>query len=435
MSDSFHDKYVIAQRNVPLFEVAGKTPIRVSLGLLTKLVECSRTIAWLTLVFTCFGLALCLILPRRYKSIVKLMPPKQTQSTTSFFAAGFGTGAFADAAGGGLGLKDPNAPYIGLLKSRTVQEAIVQKFNLMKVYHVKDMTAARKRLGDNTDVVSEKSTFIAITFIDTDKKRAAAIANDYTDELRALTKAISVSEASTRREFFSQQVETAKTGLLSAQMTVQQIEQNKGLVHLDAQANVIIQSLASVRAEIAAKEVELQVQKSYSTERNPEVQLTMQELVSLRKEASRLARNGGGAPAKDPAANQKPDSEDFSDLGLKGVPKQGMEYIRALQDLGFRQSFYDLLLKQYEAASLDEAKEAAVLEVVESGVEADQPDSPKPVHIMSFSILGGFFFSCILGLILQRWDKSKSDPLIAASVEQLRQALRAASFTSKKVSA
>ena len=169
----------------------------------------------------------------------------------------YGAGSLAAVAGGGLGLKNPNDIYVGLLNSRPVADAIIQQFDLANVYHAKDMTAARKRLASYTEVVSEKNGFIAVSVTDKDKRRVAEMANAYTDELRILTKTLAVTEASQRRLFYEDQLKQAKEALFRAEVSFQQVQQSKGLVQLDAQAKAMIESLAVLRAQVAAREVEV----------------------------------------------------------------------------------------------------------------------------------------------------------------------------------
>ena len=226
-------------------------------------------------------------------------------------------------------------------------------------------------------MASETSTMISISVTDEDKKRAAGIANAYVEELRALSKDISFTEASRRRNFFEQQLKTQKEELIAAEVTFQQLQQNKGLVHLDAQANVIISSLAALHGQIAAKEVELQALKTFSTEHNPDVQLAERELSAMKAEAAQM--------------EQHSQPTGYSDMGLKDIPKAGLDYIRASRELQYQQTLFDTLLRQYEAAKLDESKEAAVIQVVEPAIEPDRKSSPSRVLILaSFTVIGLF---------------------------------------------
>jgi len=384
---------------------------------LTNIVDMLTQLAlrrWLIVTMTgtgiLTGLILSFILPVRYTAVAKIMPPKQTQSTTTFLSAQVGMGSLADAAaGGGSILGSPNAIFIGLLKSRPIADAIINEFDLSKSYHSKDMTGARKTLEDNTHVVSEKSTLISISVTDRDKQRAADMANAYTDQLRILTKTISVTEASRRRLFFQEQLKGQKDVLAAAELAFQQVQQSKGLVHLDSQTGVIIGSLAALHGQIAAKEVALQAQRSYSTEHNPEVQLAERELGTMKEEAAQLENHS--------------QSTGYSDMGLKDVPKAGLDYLHAERELQYQQSFFDTLLRQYEAARLDEAKEAAVIQVVESAIQPDRKSTPTRVNILTLSTLIGFLLGCILAWLSHWIDIELSDPEKAHAIRGLKDVL------------
>ena len=309
-------------------------------------------------------------------------------------------------AGAGLGLKNPNDIYVGLLNSRPIADAIIHQFGLARLYRAKDMTAARKRLAHFTRVVSEKNGFIAVSVTDKDRLRVAAMANAYTEELRILTKTLAVTEASQRRLFYEDQLKQAKDALVAAELHFQRVQQSKGLVQLDAQAKAMIESLALLHAQVAAREVEVQALRSYSTERNPELELAESELSSLRAEAARL--------------EQRNHASGFAGLGLGDVPVAGMEYLRAEHDLKYRQAIFDLLLKQYDAAKLDEAKDAAIIQVVEPAIEPDRISSPKPALLISLFTLGGVVTGCLLALLWWWKEVLESNPRMAQQLRHLK---------------
>jgi uncharacterized protein involved in exopolysaccharide biosynthesis len=374
---------------------------------LTQLVRRKWLIAKVTGTSIAAGLVLCCALPVRYTAVTKIMPPKQAPSTTSFLNSQMGMGSLAEAAGAGL-LTDPNAIYMGLLKSRPIADSIIDQFRLESLYNSRDRTAARKKLAARTKILSEPSSLISISATDGDKKRASDIANAYTEQLRVLSKTISVTEASRRRLFFEEQLKSQKEVLVATEVAFQQIQQSKGLVHLDAQANVIIGSLAAVRGQIAAKEVEVQALRSYSTEHNPDVQLAERELATMQGEAAQMEQNS--------------QPTGYSDLGLKDVPKAGLDYIRAQRELQYQQAFFDLLLRQYEAAKLDEAKDAAVIQVVEPAVEPDRSSSPNRPLILLISAILGLFLGILIATLSRRIQLEQSDPEGALALRRLREA-------------
>jgi tyrosine-protein kinase Etk/Wzc len=380
--------------------------------MLTQLACRKRLIAEVTGAAILVGVLLSFVLPVRYTASTEILPPRQTQSAADLFLgqiANSNLGSLASMAGGGLGLKSPNDLYIGLLKSRPVADAIIRQFDLERVYRSRDMTAARQQLAENTTVESEKSGLISVSITDKSKQRAAEMANAYTEQLRVLTQTLAVTEASQRRLFYEEQLRRAKDDLVQAEAVFQQVEQKKGLVQPDAQARALIGNLASLRAQVAAKQVQVQALRSYSTERNPDVQLAENQLSSLQTEVSRLEQ-------RDPVSGP-------SDTSIEEVPAAGLEYLSAEHELLYRQTLFDLLVKQYDAARLDEAKEAAVIQVVETAIPPDRKSSPRRGLIVGLFSIGGFFAACMVAL-MQFWHQFlQSDPNLVGQLEALRYAL------------
>jgi uncharacterized protein involved in exopolysaccharide biosynthesis len=359
------------------------------------------------------GLVIAFLLPVRYAASTRIMPPQQAQSAAAMMmnqlAATSGGSPLAAIAGAGLGLKSPNDIYVGMLTSRPVADAIIQKFNLKADYHSRDMTAARKKLAARTTVTAEKSGFILVSVTDRDKTRVADMANAYVDELRALTRRLAVTEASRRRLFYEQELKDARESLVAAETAFQQVQQNKGLVALDAQAKAMIESLTELRARAAAKQVELQALRSYATDRNPEVEIAQRELTSIQEEITRMESRS--------RASRLPD------LGLEDVPGAGLEYLRAEHEVKYRQTLFDLLIRQYDAARLDESKEPTIIQVMEPAIEPDRKSSPKRTLIVLGSAVLGFFVGCFVVLILW-WTKcAQSDRNLAQQLRELKFAL------------
>lgn len=384
------------------------------IGLLTQLAHGKWLVAKVTVTLVLIGGVLFLVLPARYKAETTIMSPQQTQSASTLLMnqiANSGTSSLAAAvAGGGLGIKNPNDTYIGLLKSRPVADAILKQFDLNKVYHARDMTAARRALAAKTEIVSDtKSGFITISISDSTRWRSAAIANAYTDQLRVLTKTLAATEASQRRLFYEDQLLHAREALVSAELAFQQVQQQKGMVQLDAQAKVLIEGLATLRAQVAAKEVELQALRSWSTERNPDVQLAERELSSMQGEVSRL--------------EQRSHSSGVSDLELGDVPSAGVDYLRADHEVRYRQAMFDLLMKQYDAAKLDESKQASIIQVVEPAIEPDRRSFPKLLPILLIAVAGGLFVGSFLALLPLWLEFVHSDHSRSRQVQELKKAV------------
>ena len=87
------------------------------------------------------AIVVSLLLPVRYEAKIVLLPPAQNSSIGSSLLGQLGSlgalGSLASLAGGSLGLKNPADMYVSLLTSRTVEDAMIQRFGLMKEYHAK----------------------------------------------------------------------------------------------------------------------------------------------------------------------------------------------------------------------------------------------------------------------------------------------------------
>ena len=175
----------VASQAEPCSEVVSAMSSVSLIELLTELARGKWLIAKVTGFAMLAGVIAAILLPVKYTAVTKLMSPQQTPSAASMLMsqlANSGTGSLAAMAGGGLGLKNPNDVYVGLLKSRPIADALIQKFGLAKSYRAKDMTAARMKLADNTDVASEKEGFISVSVTDRDRNRSAEIANAYIEQ-------------------------------------------------------------------------------------------------------------------------------------------------------------------------------------------------------------------------------------------------------------
>jgi capsule polysaccharide export protein KpsE/RkpR len=403
-----HETMLELEEDIPS-EDRATVPGVALIDFLTTLAERKHFIAAVVGIATVFGVATSLLLPARYTATTTLMTPQQTQSLSGLLmnqlVSSNNTTSLA-AIVGGAGLKSPNDIYIGLLRSRPIADALVQRFSLRNVYSTTNLTGARKVLAANTKTVSENSGLLAVSVTDHDKNRAAEMANAYVEELRTLTKMLALMEASQRKSFYDEQLTHAKDDLITAEVSFRQVQKTKGVVELDAQAKAMIAGLADLHAQVASKEVKLQSLRSYSTEGNPEVQLAENELSSLRAQVSQWE-----------GKSQSPGS---SNMGLQDVAGAGLDYLRAQHELQYRQTLFDLLLKQDDAARLDEARNPAVIQVVEVAVPPERKSSPHRVLVI---ILFGFVGFLVSSLWLLVSDRIRSNPDVFHSLVQLKSVL------------
>ncbi|HEY1808131.1 MAG TPA: GNVR domain-containing protein [Acidobacteriaceae bacterium] len=381
------------------------------LDLLIMLAERKRLILYYTAAFAVVSLLISLIWPKSYTATAILMPPRQGSSLSSMLTAELGNlGGMAALAGGSLGLKNSNDMYVGMLKSQTVEDAMVKKFGLMQEYKARYTSAAREAFEHHVKVDGNgKDGLIHISVEDHSAEKAAEMANGYVDAFRHLSEGLAITEASQRRLFFQQQLDQAKDNLGQSEEALKKTEQTTGLIQLDSQARALIETAAELRAQITAKEVQMEAMKTYATGENSQMVELQQELDSLR---SQLAKLGGD--------QENPDSF-FPPKGK--VPEVGLEYVRKLRDVKYNEAIFQLLARELEVAKIDEAREGSFVQVVDPAIVPDHKSSPKRGLIVIISTFAGFFIGILAALAQAGISRLREDPESGPKLALLRSSL------------
>jgi len=382
------------------------------LDLLIVLAERRRMILVVTSTFAVLAIVISLLLPKWYTADVLLLPPQQNSSLSSMLNSQLsGLGAMAALAGGGLGIKNPNDMFVSMLKSETVEDGMIHDFDLQREYKKKRLSDARKAFEGHSKVDgSNKDGLIHISVEAESPERAAQLANGYVDEFRNLSKSLAFTEAQQRALFFQQQLEQSKNNLANAEVALQQTEQKTGLIQIDSQAKALIESAAGLRAQIAAKEVQIQAMQTYATGENSQLVQAQQELESLRAQLAKL----GGA---EESANAL--------IVPKGkLTEAGLDYVRKLRDVKYYETIFDILSRQFEMAKLDEAKEGSIIQVVDPAIPPDKKSSPKRVLIVIVATLAGFLIGAVVAFMQAGWRNLREDPEAGAKLALLRRILR-----------
>lgn len=351
--------------------------------------------------------ALSFALPNVYRAGIKLLPPQQGQSGAAALLAQLG-GVASVVAGGAAGPKNPNDVYIAMLRSRTVADRLIKRFDLAKVYGAKSPDEARKALEANTTVLTAKDGLITLDVEGEDKKLVAPLANAYVEELTELNKTLAVTEAAQRRKFYEQQLEQAKDRLANAEASLKRSLDTNGVVSVDAESRAIVETVGRLRAQVAAKEIQLRSMQAFVTTNNQEYKRAQEELDSLR---AQLAKLENGSRTEGPAQPQ-------------GGGQQGLENIKTLREVKYYQMLYELLAKQYEAARLDEAKDASVIQVLDNAIEPERKFKPKRAVIVIAGFLGGLFVAILWAFLVETQKAALRSPERAAQLARLKAHLR-----------
>jgi uncharacterized protein involved in exopolysaccharide biosynthesis len=382
------------------------------LDLLIILSRRRKFIFFFTIAVAVLAAATVLLIPNRYTAETIVLPPGQSSSMSSALLGQLGgSAALASAAGASLGIKNPGDMYVSLFRSRTVEDSVIQRFNLMDRYHEKRLSDGRRKFEDRSTVVlGVKDGLIRIGVTDRDPNLAAEMANGYVDQFRKLSADLAITEASQRRIFFQQQLLEANENLAAAEEAMKRTEQSTGVLQVDSQAKSLIESAAILRGQIVAKEVQLQAMRSYATEDNPQMVTTGQELAALKAQLAKLSGT---------------DENSTSDIIVpKGnIPEAGMEYIRKLRDVKYYETITELIAKQFEMAKLDEARQGAVIQVVDVALPPDKKSSPHRSLIVVLMTLIAFVTAVLWALAAARWRQALRNPAKSDKIQTLREQL------------
>jgi uncharacterized protein involved in exopolysaccharide biosynthesis len=392
------------------------------LDFLLIITQRKKLVAIATAIGTSMALILAFALPQEYTATVIILPPQGNSSMSSMLAgqlAGMNS-AMGGMAGSMLGMKNINDMYVSMLKSRSVEDAVIQRYGLQSEYRKTYLAETRKALEKHSKIDgSTKDGLIRLNFWDRNPNRAAEIANGYVEQFRNLSQHLAITEASQRRVVFEAQLDKTKKDLEDADEALKRTQLSTGMVQVDGQARAMIDSAARMRAQIVAKEVQIEAMRSYAGDENPALTQAQTELDSLRVQFNKMVGSKGG-------------SADDVFLPKGQVPEAGLEYVRRLRDVKYYEAIFDVLAKQLELAKLDEAREGAFIQIVDPAVPPEQKSFPRRGLFTMTGLAAGFTFGIMLALLQGGLARMQHNPATKDKLDLLKRSLWAGSKATPK---
>jgi tyrosine-protein kinase Etk/Wzc len=405
------ETFTHAETNTGVMENASEEQGIDLLEVVALLLRGKKTILKFMLVTAALAaLVVYFVMKPMYTAEASFLPPQSAPgSGMSQMMSQLGSLSSLGALSGGL--KSPGDVYVGILKSRTIADDLIKRFGLQNVYKKKRMSDAAKELKGRSAFVSGKDTLITISVEDHDANRATDLANGYLDALYVQNGRLALTEASQRRLFFEQQLEREKDALADAEVELRKTEEQTGLMSPGGQAQMEIESIAQVRAQISSREIELGALKQAATDQNPEVVRLQTQIDGLKQQLQKLESGSGVRQSGNvlPAAAK--------------VPELALEYVRKEREVKYREILFGLIAKQYESARLDESREAPVLQIVDRAVVPDRKSGPQRTLILLASCLFGALAGAGWVIVKDFVGKLQQDPVRATKYEALRQAV------------
>lgn len=346
------------------------------------------------------------LIPAKYDSVTQLMPPDTDTSGAAMLAsiAGKGGDALSGYASSLLGIKSSGALFIGVLRSRTVEDSVINKFDLRKVYWVRRWEDARKELEERTSISEDrKSGIITISVRDHSPQRAQAMAEAYVDELNIAVATLSTSSARREREFLETRLKAVKQDLDQAAKDFSQFASKNTAIDIPEQGKAMVEAAARLQGELIAAEAQRQGLAQIYTANNARVRAAQANIDELRRQLNKL----GGA-GTEPGTSS---GEGSLYPSIRQLPLLGVTYADLYRRIKIQEAVYETLTKQYELAKVQEAKEIPTVKVLDPANVPERKAFPPRRIIAMSGIVAAFFYGVLWILGRQYWGQiDPADP-------------------------
>ena len=316
-----------------------------------------RVAAWALVL----SIIVVFLIPNQYESSISIMPPDPMSGSGAMLAAlaSKASPELATLAGGLLGTKSSGALYAALFHSRSVQEGVIDRLNLQKVYWSRYKGDARKKLDGRTGVSEDrKSGVISLTVTDRNAQRAHDIAMAYLEELNRLLAQVSTSSARRERVFIEQRLTSVRSDLEDAEQQFSTFASKNTTLDIKEQTKAMVESAATLQGELIASESELQSLEQIYTSNNVRVRSLQARVDELKRQSQKLR---GTDASLVPDAGQP----DQMYPAIRKLPLLGVEWADLYRRMKIQETVYELLNGQYELARIQEAKEIASVNVID----------------------------------------------------------------------
>ena len=403
MNENTMQKAAIENPQGPMVAVEDDDEISL-LDLAIVLAKFKKLILGLPVLVGVLTVGATLLMTPIFTATTAILPPQQSQSGASALLGQLG--GLAGIAGAAAGIKNPSDLYVGMLKSRTVADAMIARFDLVNYYEAELTQDARKSLEDVSSFSAGKDGIITISVDDKDPELAAKMANAYVEELNKLTEVLAVTEASQKRLFFERQMVDARDRLVAAEIEARSAMERGGLASIDAQGQAMIGVTARLRGQISVKEVEIGAMRAFAAEENPRLKAAQQELLALQTE---LARIEGASALREGQAGAESSA--------------GATNLQLLRNVKYYETLYQMLAQQFELAKIEEAKDSALIQVLDTAIPPERKSKPKRALIVILAVLAAGFVAVLIAFMKEAALRAAEDPESAERMQLFKKYL------------
>jgi uncharacterized protein involved in exopolysaccharide biosynthesis len=389
------------------------------LDYLIILAKHSRMIVYVSVAIMVLTYLILVALPNKYTVRARLLPPQQNLTLSAQLLntlGGGGTPGAAAGVGGGiaaglLGLKSPSDLYVSMMLGETIFDRIIKRFNLRKLYKEKYIETTRRALSKFVNISAQKDGIITVEVTDKDPKRAAEMANAFADELDKLLQGLATQEARGRLAFLEKERDQANQNLTKAENALRSFSEQHNVIQIDTQTRGVLEYTARLRAEIDAKEVQIQVMRQQATRFN-------YDMVKLETEVQGLKNK-----LKMAEKQYDPTCVDDVCLTTDKVPALGLEYLRLYREVKFQNALHQLYSKVVELARMDMVKDFSVVQVVDQALPPEERSNRRFLPALLTGFVTGFIM-IFFAFILEFWQKAEGNEENSRRLKALRDNLQ-----------
>jgi capsule polysaccharide export protein KpsE/RkpR len=346
------------------------------------------------------GLLVAFLIPARYTSTARLMPPDNQGASIPQAAMSLRSMGISQIATDVLGLKSNSAVFVGILNSRTVQDKIIEQFELKRVYWTNRMDDARLVLASHVSVsVDIKNDIILISVTDRSPQRAAAIANAYVTELNRLVVELSTSSARRERIFLESYLVQAKQDLENAEKEFSQFASKNTTIDIKEQGKAMVEAAATLQGQYIAAQTELEGLKQIYTDSNVRVRSVSARIAELKRQLEKLG--GKGEQTSDTSGK----SEGYLYPSVRKLPLLGVAYADLYRQIKVLEVVYELLTQEYSLAKVQEARDTQTVRVLDPpNIPEKKSFPPRLLIAASFT-----FLAIAVGILVVFGSRSWND--------------------------
>ena len=366
--------------------------------LLEMLAKRRLFIVILVIVATLLSVAVALVLPKWYQASALLLPPKDLSLPVP------GLGQLSEVVSITKGADLPvmvtsSDVYARILKSRTIAERIIERFDLKTRFAADNFEQAYEGLMGLSEFKVTDEGLLLISFEDKDPGVAADVVNAFVEELDRVNREIVLERVRQNRSFLEERLAQVKQELASARKEFEDFQLENRAVDFDEQTRLAIEQAVKLKITLTELDIELKMRERNLAEDNT-------ELVELRRRRHLVSEQ------LRQLEESNPDSSFFS-LPVASIPTLRGQYEVLYSRVTVGESLYRILLEQLEQAKIQENEKMPTISILDRAKPPDTKSRPKRLLIVGgtfgLSVLFAVFMAAFLEYLARLKQNSPED--------------------------